>query len=185
MQVVFHPERNLLASASYDNTIKLFREDPNDEDWVCCGTLTGHDSTVWSISFEGNGKRLASCSDDQTVKIWKEYPPGNPEGVATVDGDSTWKCVCTLGGHHGRTIYDISWCSKTGLMATACGDDAIRVFKESETSDPNAPSFDLVCTIDRAHNQDVNCVTWNPAVAGLLVSCSDDGEIKVWNFVDA
>ncbi|KAJ8936064.1 hypothetical protein NQ318_023292 [Aromia moschata] len=154
-KVIFHPERDLLASASYDNTVKLFRDDPSDGDWVCCGTLSGHESTVWGISFDGNGKRLASCSDDQT-------------------------CVCTLAGYHGRTIYDISWCPNTGLIATACGDDAIRMFKEDEGSDPNSPSFSLLCAVDRAHNQDVNCVAWNPVVSGLLASCTDDGEIKIW-----
>ncbi|XP_050499398.1 probable cytosolic iron-sulfur protein assembly protein Ciao1 [Diabrotica virgifera virgifera] len=181
-KVIFHPEKDLLASASYDDTIKLFRDDPNDGDWVCCGTLAGHESTVWSISFDKTGTRLASCSDDNTVKIWKEYPPGNPEGIATQDGDSAWKCVCTLSGHHERTIYDIHWCHLTGFIATASGDDAIRIFKEEEGCDPNSPNFNLVCVVDNAHNQDVNCVTWNPVVPGLLASCSDDGEIKIWEF---
>nr|XP_023014906.1 probable cytosolic iron-sulfur protein assembly protein Ciao1 [Leptinotarsa decemlineata] len=181
-KIVFHPEKDLLASASYDNTVKLFRDDPSEGDWICCGTLTGHDSTVWSISFDCSGSRLASCSDDNTVKIWKEYPPGNAEGVPTPDGDSTWKCVCTLAGYHTRTIYDISWCHLTGLIATACGDDAIRIFKEDQGCDQNAPTFSLVCTVERAHTQDVNCVSWNPVSKGLLASCSDDGDIKVWNF---
>lgn len=183
-KIVWHPDKDLLASASYDNSIKFFKEDLSDGDWVCCGTVTGHESTVWSISFEGNGKRLASCGDDSTIKIWKEYTPGNPEGVATVDNDPTWKCVCTISGHHSRSIYDISWCPITGLIATGCGDDAIRIFKEDDGSDPNAPTFSLICSVEKAHNQDVNCVAWNPVVKGMLASCSDDGEIKIWNFVD-
>lgn len=72
----------------------------------------------------------------------------------------------------------------TGLLATACGDDAVRIFKEEPNSDPNAPNFSLVAQIDRAHTQDVNCVTWNPTVAGLLASCSDDGDIKIWKISD-
>lgn len=107
---------------------------------------------------------------------------GNPEGVPTEDGDSTWKCVCTLSGHHDRTIYDISWCRQSGLIATACGDDVVRIFKEDEGCNPNAPTFSLVSSIEKSHNQDVNCVSWNPVTPGLLVSCSDDGEIKIWCF---
>lgn len=53
-QVVWHPTKDLLASASYDNSIKFFKEDQSDGDWVCCGTLKGHESTVWSISFNSN-----------------------------------------------------------------------------------------------------------------------------------
>lgn len=183
-QVVWHPKKDLLASASYDNSAKIFREDPSDNDWVCAATLSSHDSTVWSLAFDSTGSRLATCSDDLTVKIWKEYAVGNAEGIPTPDNEPTWKCICTLTGYHTRTIYDISWCHKTGLIATACGDDIVRIFKEDDNTDPNAPTFSMVNASEPAHTQDVNCVAWNPITRGLLVSCSDDGDIKMWNFVD-
>lgn len=68
----------LLASASYDDTVKLYREE--EDDWVCCATLEGHESTVWSLAFDPSGQRLASCSDDRTVRIWRQYLPGNEQG---------------------------------------------------------------------------------------------------------
>lgn len=70
----------LLASASYDDTVKLYHEE--EDDWVCCATLEGHESTVWSVAFDRSGERLASCSDDKTVRIWRQYKPGNEEGEA-------------------------------------------------------------------------------------------------------
>lgn len=57
LQVTWHPHLDILASASYDNTIKMYKEDPADSDWMCICTLTGHTSTVWSISFDGTGNR--------------------------------------------------------------------------------------------------------------------------------
>ncbi len=51
-----------------------------DDDWECRATLEGHESTVWSLTFDPNGQRLVSCSDDRTVKIWKETP-GDGESV--------------------------------------------------------------------------------------------------------
>lgn len=72
------PPPQLLASASYDDTVKLYREE--EDDWVCCATLEGHESTVWSLAFDRSGERLASCSDDKTVRIWQQYKPGNEEG---------------------------------------------------------------------------------------------------------
>lgn len=113
-RVAWHPTQNILASASYDNTIKLFEEDQSDHDWVCTATLTGHDSTVWGISFDKTGTRLASASDDRTVKIWQSYPPGNEEGIGTVDGETAWRCVCTLSGYHTRSVFDVSWCHLSG-----------------------------------------------------------------------
>lgn len=68
----------LLASASYDNNICIYKEE--DDDWECQATLKGHTSTVWSLSFDAAGQRLASCGDDRTVKIWKEYPNESAQG---------------------------------------------------------------------------------------------------------
>ncbi|KAF6729289.1 putative cytosolic iron-sulfur protein assembly protein ciao1-A [Oryzias melastigma] len=172
--VVWHPTQELLASASYDNNICIYKEE--DDDWECRATLQGHTSTVWSLCFDATGQRLASCSDDRTVKIWKEYP------TEAGQGDLSWKCVCTLSGYHGRTVYDIAWCRLTGALATACGDDGIRVFKEDLTAHADEPVFSLAAQVKKAHSQDVNCVAWNPKEAGLLASCSDDGDIAIWRF---
>ncbi|KAL3837130.1 hypothetical protein ACJMK2_022511 [Sinanodonta woodiana] len=176
--VTWHPTKEILASCSYDDTIKLYKEEIDD--WTCCNTLQSHQSTVWKVCFDQTGSRLLSCGDDKALKIWQEYPPGNPEGVATVGSDSAWKCVCTLTGYFNRTVYNVDWCHNTGLIATAGGDDAICVFKEEECSDKNQPSFSLVTTVAKAHSQDVNCVAWNPKTPGLLASCSDDRNIKLW-----
>lgn len=183
-KVVWHPNKDVLASASYDNTIKMYAENVLDSDWDCTATLASHTSTVWSISFDADGERLASCSDDRTVKIWRAYHPGNEEGIPTPDKETAWKCVCTISGEHSRAVYDISWCKQSGLIATACGDDAVRIFKEDENSTKNEPTFSLATSNDKAHLQDVNTVQWNPVTSGQLLSCSDDGTIKVWKYVE-
>ncbi|KAM4616739.1 putative cytosolic iron-sulfur protein assembly protein ciao1 isoform 1-T2 [Polymixia lowei] len=172
--VVWHPTQELLASASYDNNICIYKEE--EDDWECKATLEGHTSTVWSLSFDPSGQRMASCSDDRTVKIWKECE--NEGGQS----EKSWKCVCTLSGFHERAVYDVAWCRLTGALATACGDDSVRVFKEDETANPDQPIFSLAARVAKAHVQDVNCVSWNPKEAGLLVSCGDDGDIAVWRY---
>jgi hypothetical protein len=35
----------------------------------------GHDSTVWAVAFDGPGWRMASCSDDRTLRIWHATTP--------------------------------------------------------------------------------------------------------------
>ncbi|CAH3195425.1 unnamed protein product [Porites evermanni] len=76
----------ILASCSYDDTIKLYKED--DDDWSCFDTLEGHESTVWAISFDKTGDRM---------------------GVPTHGSDPKWKTVCVLSGYHDRTVYDVHW----------------------------------------------------------------------------
>ena len=103
-----------------------------------------------------------------------------------------WGTTCHPGygvPHHIRPsniLYPyLSRCPLTGLIATAAGDDAIRIFQEDPTiGDVHQPSFELTLTQHKAHTQDVNAVSWNPKIPGLLASCSDDGEVKLWQFVD-
>ncbi len=168
-KVQWHPLASVLASCSYDNTVKLFRED--DDDWSCFATLTGHESTVWAIAFDAQGRRLATVSDDRSLRIFRDV------------GEDVWKCCNRLSGFHDRTIYDVDWCHSSGLIATACGDDAIMIFKEDEekgTVDQLETNFSLVASVSTAHTQDVNSVAWNPKTEGLLASCSDDGDVKLW-----
>ena len=54
--VVWHPTDDILASASYDDTIKIWKED--DDDWYCSDTLLGHTSTVWACDFSPKGDKL-------------------------------------------------------------------------------------------------------------------------------
>lgn len=183
-KVCWHPQEDLLASASYDNTIRMYRQDLADSEWEMLEPLESHSSTVWSISFDATGQRLASCSEDTTVKVWQQYGPDNALGIPCPDRGTVWKCVCTLSGYHSRSVYDIDWCKQTGLLATACGDDTVRIFREASDSDRNEPTFELVVTVE-AHSQDANKVAWHPTVPGLLLTASDDGEIKLWQYVDA
>ena len=100
----------------------------------------------------------------------------------------TWKlkALLNIAIHslaHGDVIFNPNFrCKLTGLIATACGDDKIRIFREDPTGgDPDQPSFHLVAVMENGHTQDVNSVAWNPKEAGLLASCSDDGLIKLWH----
>lgn len=78
----------------------------------------------------------------------------------------------------------MKWSKLNDLIATASADNSIRIFKESETSDPNEPTLSLVHHVEQAHEQDVNCVDWNPTQADLLASCGDDGIVKLWQYFE-
>lgn len=99
----------------------------------------------------------------------------------TEDGEATWKCVCTVSGQHEGPVYDVTWCPLTGAIATAAGDDCIRIFSISAESDAHAPSLELLTTVRDAHSEDVNSIAWHPVTAGLLASASDDNSVKIWD----
>jgi WD40 repeat protein len=55
-----------MASASNDHTLKVWDAMTGRE----ILTLQGHAKLVNSLAINSDGTRLASCSDDGTVKVW-------------------------------------------------------------------------------------------------------------------
>ena len=164
--VVWHPEEELLASSSYDDTIRLYREDVDD--WVCVALLRGHDSTVWAVDFEpvgppplaGSGSlgpaaaghlemlrragpRLISCSDDQTLRVWRRVPPPDareqaaptgqgrmPTILRTQSAEQEWIEEARLPQRHDRAVYSVAWSKRTGRVVSAGGDGRVVVYEE-------------------------------------------------------
>jgi WD40 repeat protein len=181
----------ILASASYDDTIKMYIDDPSD-DWFCFLTLTGHSSTVWSLAWSPKNSYLASASDDKTVRIWRRV------------AEHKWECALVLEGNK-RSVYSVSWgvgrSSSPGLgwVAAVGGDGAIRVWELSVGHVPDAVYLiqqhffqekedstlhhKLIAELPNAHGvYDVNSVVWCPrqGFEDLLATTGDDGATRIW-----
>jgi len=91
-------QKLVLASASFDNTIKLW----DIETGVRLFTLTKHTDPVYSVSFSPNGEFLASGSFDKCLHIW-----------SVKDGS----LLRTFKGSGG--IFEVCW-NNTGDKVAAC-----------------------------------------------------------------
>jgi len=216
--IAFGPSHNqwgqgeeILVSASYDNTIKVWAEEAGD--WYCAMTLgedcvpqsmpsssSGgggivHTSTVWSVGFAPGGVRFFSGSDDGAMAIWKLYTATErkklfPHEQVVSSTDGLWKCVGRLpDAHSSYAVFSID-CAPTraghGRIASAGGDNSINIYREESsvgngTSD--APKFSLEDVAVDAHDGDVNCIKWHPRDGRCLVSCGDDGAVKLWRYI--
>lgn len=181
--VSWHPEEDMLVSASYDDTVRLYKEDADD--WVQVSCIDGHKMTVWWAQFEGSGMsrldfraqqqdiseeqsqyidllersgpRLATCSDDCTVRIWRRRPKerqeqgntGIPSIIRSMAIDEDWSLEAVLPERHDRAIYSVAWSHRTGMIVSAGSDGKIVVYKERWKATP-APSG------AQANGEDVN-----------------------------
>ncbi|KAI1178162.1 WD repeat protein [Nemania sp. FL0916] len=159
---------DVLASASYDDTVRIWREDGEGE-WVCVAVLEGHEGTVWGVQWEPNPRterfpRLLTWSADKTLRVWtlkeeddeaegaSRHAWGGLGGIPNTMRRSLkeeWTCTATLPTAHTRDIYSATWSAETGLVASVGSDGIIAVYKE-ETPETNGTTPATTTTEDEA-----------------------------------
>ncbi|MEB3289810.1 MAG: AAA-like domain-containing protein [Leptolyngbya sp.] len=155
----FSPGGDVLATASMDGTVKLWRRDGRP-----LATLTGHGGTVWGLAFGpvdstgGDGQRIATAGEDGTVKIWR---------VA----DGQW--LQTLEGHQGK-VYAVAF-SPDGQRVASAGRDGTIKFWDLEGT--------LLATLPTHHGV-ISEVAFNPE-GTWLASGGWDSTAALWNVQDA
>ncbi|EHY54116.1 putative cytosolic iron-sulfur protein assembly protein 1 [Exophiala dermatitidis] len=172
--------REILASGSYDDTIRLWRDVEEEGDWICVAVIDGHSGTVWDVKWEGYinyaqldlsslssqqqqdvviadfeadwSPRLVSCSDDLTVRVWRRELSEAEKAKR-------------------RSQQSQSAGPQTGFASTRLP-SVIRPQSSMERWVQDA-------ALPQVHVRSVYAVDWSRR-SGLVVSCGGDGTIAVY-----
>lgn len=150
-QIKYSPDGKIIASASWDKTIKLW----NLETGELVNTLTGHNDGINSIAFTPDGETLISGSEDKTIKIW--------------DIANNAKLINTLAGHMD-SIKSVTISPDGKFIASGGYDNQIKVWNIQG---------ELLQTID-AHKLAITSLKFTPD-SNTLISASWDNSIKLWS----
>jgi WD40 repeat protein len=163
--VAFNYDGSLLATASGDKTVKLWKFQGQIENPTCVATLV-HSACVHCVAFHPNGHILASGSEDNTVKLWRISP-----------GNDSAECVTTL-HEHTDSVSSIAFHQNGQYLATGSNDKTVRLWQFSLEQLESEPRW--LATLAE-HTEWVKSVAFHPREL-LLATGSYDYTAKLFRF---
>ncbi|KAM7111640.1 WD repeat-containing protein 17 isoform 2-T2 [Molossus nigricans] len=190
---------NLLATASFDGTIKVW--DINT--LTAVSTSPGNEGVIYSLSWApGDLNCIAGATSQNGAFIWdikkgKIVHRFNEHGkngifciawghkdsrrIATCSGDG-FCIIRTVSGKvlhrykHPAAVFGCDWSQNNkDMIATGCEDRSVRVYYVATSSDQPLKVFS-------GHTAKVFHVRWSPLREGVLCSGSDDGSVRIWDY---
>lgn len=129
---------------------------PHWPSWI--QIIDGHTQVIRAIAYSPDGSRIASASEDQSIRIWKAI------GGALLN---------VLEGHSGP-VHSVVFSSNGSLVASGSSDKSIRIWDASS----GASIISMT-----GHTDTVISVQFSPD-GESIVSASLDDSVRVWSLFD-
>lgn len=151
--ISFHPSNNQqFVSGSLDNSLMLWNLSSQQKR---CFKLLGHTNSVNCVEFSKDGSLIASCSQDQTVRLWSPKINGNTTSFRA----------------HTAPITTVSFSPANDKLITGSNDKSIKIWDLATRKFISSFS---------GHNNWVRCVKFSSDET-FIVSCSDDRTLRFWD----
>jgi WD40 repeat protein len=149
-RVVFSPDGNLLATASTDNTARIWNPTTGKE----VAVLGEHSYPVSSVAFSPDSKLVVTASEDHTARVWDA---------------STGKSLHELRGH-GLPVNSATFSPDGKFVVTASDDNSARVWDVG-----TGESLHEL----KGHSNPVKSATFSPD-GRFVVTASEDKTAWIW-----
>ncbi len=126
-------------------------------------TLEGHTDYVRGVAISGDSQRIASGSDDGTIKLW---------------GMATGRCTHTWEANGGRWVLCVAFSADGKQLASGGrGDYTIKLWGVDEGATQTPTELRTL----KGHTSRVSDVKFSVDGTHRLASGSDDGTMRIWS----
>jgi eukaryotic-like serine/threonine-protein kinase len=192
--VVFAPDGKTLAMGMDDGTVRIW----DAERGVLLSRLKAQDGPVWKVAFNHDGTRIATVGDDGHLRLWdptnskdmetinlssgaravafspdgQRIAAGTRQGAVRVYNAADGTLLLTMAGHKG-SVMALAWSHDGRLLASASGDQTIKVWDVSGTEIKEVDTL-------TGHTGGVYAVAFDPT-RNVVASGSWDHTVRLWD----
>ncbi|RMC15602.1 hypothetical protein DUI87_07804 [Hirundo rustica rustica] len=143
--------------------------------FVARSIAADHRDLIHDVSFDFHGRRMATCSSDQSVKVWDKSENGDWHCTAS------WKVKRTTLVDSRTSVTDVKFAPKhMGLMLATCSaDGVVRIYEAPDVMNLSQWSLqhEISCKLS------CSCISWNPsssrAHSPMIAVGSDDNSPNI------